>query len=102
MWCLLIFLVVGDNIPLREADTKCTQQVGEKKVTSKEKDLNAETCSVLSSVLWSECFKPRNSSEILGNSNSGVRLKNWLSEWKTLRERKLEALKRHEEKKKQR
>jgi hypothetical protein len=81
-------------------------QTSDKKVTEQsscnEKDAGVETGSSLSSVLWSDCFKPRNSSEILGNTKSGSRLKNWLSEWKTLRERKLEALKRHEEKKRQR
>ncbi|XP_046854959.1 uncharacterized protein LOC124447992 [Xenia sp. Carnegie-2017] len=54
------------------------------------------------SPLWSELFKPTNSSEIIGNSGAGVRLKKWLTEWKCLREERLNYLKKQEEKNKER
>ena len=89
------FLVVKDMRSVTEVNKECIEQIscGEQ---------HSETSGGLSSVLWSECFKPRNSSEILGNSNCGSKLKNWLLEWKTLRERKVQAIQRHEEKKRKR
>ncbi|XP_028395212.1 ATPase family AAA domain-containing protein 5-like [Dendronephthya gigantea] len=80
-----------------EATTKPTSEV----VEATTKNMNEDSDVSSSAVLWSECFKPRNSTEILGNTNAGGKLRNWLFEWKTLREKRLEALKRHKEKKHQ-
>lgn len=102
----IVFLGITGNALGREPDKENAKQTSFKKVTDQsswiDKEVNAKPEISLASVLWSECFKPRNSSEILGNINSGARLKKWLSEWKRLRERKLEALNRKEEKKRQR
>ena len=100
----VLFAVIDSNTSVCELDKE--KLASNKNVADQsswvEKEIHATSGISLSSVLWSECFKPRNSSEILGNNNSGAKLKNWLSEWKTLRERKLEALKKKEEKQRQR
>ena len=53
-------------------------------------------------VLWTECFKPAKSEEILGYNSGGSKLKKWLSEWKSLREKKLNKMQRLQEKKNER
>ena len=50
-------------------------------------------------VLWTECFRPGLSGEILGNNSGGSMLKKWLSEWKYVREKKLNEMKRLQKKK---
>ena len=92
----IFFLAVEDEAS--ELVEETTKQIS-KPNSCVEKSINEESGVSFSAVLWSECFKPRNSTEILGNTNAGGKLRNWLFEWKTLREKKLEALKRHEEKK---
>lgn len=102
----MFFAAIDGRTSLCELDKEYKKLASNKMVADEssciEKESNATPGISISSVLWSECFKPKNSSEILGNNNSAAKLKNWLSEWKTLRERKLEALKRKEEKQRQR
>lgn len=99
---LFLFIVVEDKPAVLDLHKSCAEEIAEREDPSVRSEKIVEKRDCLFSVLWSECFKPRGSSEILGNNSAGVRLKKWLSEWKTLRERKLEALKKLEEKKRQR